>query len=547
MMGPPDLLSDDELMSVADDPVLKTKLTPEERGRLSQLQSAGARSGGPVGRFVENAVQPLAQAPGMIATVGESLLPTQGGAQARQDLGRSLIDPSVDRLNRAAQAHREGRPLDAAGNVAAAFPVIGPAVAHGIDQMREGDVAGGAGTLTGIAAPFVAGPMTRALGRGTTAVLKGTTVGEGLADTLDASANRRLTDQMVPKVGPNKTRLGNRAAEVAPQLLRDPDLAAYSRTGLADKISARLDQAIEGLDTAANNRGVSQQVKTGPLVKQIDAAIADLTAQPVEASRVPRDQRPVPAATRNQQLDGLTGELTDGQAFKSEPYGTSVEPAPNTAQLTTLKRMREEVAALGPVATYEAVRRIRQAWDQVAKVKYSPAVSPDYLAKQGEATGAATGTRALRQGLAETDPGSATAYAQYTLYKTADDVVQAAEEANRVRPNRGRGMVARATGAMIGAKEGGIAGAGIGAIVAGIADRAAEMAPTFQIAIARRMAAVADALRAGDTAGAQAIVDRTIAKFPAVKTGLKFSGKLTPAASVGSGLPLAAGDDHQRP
>jgi hypothetical protein len=547
MQDPVDL-TDEQLLSIADDPVYRAKLTPAERGRLSALQ-AGDR-GGPVGRYIENAVQPLAQAPGMIATAAESLLPTAGGSQARQDLGRALIDPSVDRLAQAAQANREGRPAAAVGNVLAATPVVGPAVAHGIDQMREGDVAGGAGTLTGIAVPFVAGPATRALGRGTTTALRGTAMGESLADTLDASANRRLVDQMVPKVGPNKTRLGNRAAEVAPALLREPGLSAGSRSGLADKIRAGTEAAADGLDAAADARLVTQQVKIPPLLHQLDAEIAKLTAEPVEASRsIPSVTSPGGSQPAGNILprDIASGRMMPEPTIAARPFGQTVEPAPNATQLATLRQIRAELERLGPVAPYESVRTIRQAWDTVAKVRYNPATSADFLAKQAEATAAAKGTGAMREGLAATSPADATAYARYSLYKTADDVVQAAEEANRVRPNRGRGIMARTAGAMIGAKEGGVVGAGIGAIIAGIVDRAAEMAPTFQIAIARRMAAVADALRAGNPIEAQAILDRTIARFPAVKSGLKITGKLTPAMSAGAPLPLAAGDDRRRP
>jgi len=517
-------LTDDELLSIVDEPALKAKLTPEEKGRLSVLQRAasGDRGTGPVGRFIENAVSPLAQAPGMMLTAAQSLIPfTKGGAAARQELGKAITEPHAAQGHLAAQAFHEGRPAAALGHgVAAAVPFIGPAVASGIEQMQAGDVAGGAGTLTGIAAPFVAGPFVR----GTAAALKGTALGEGLANTLDRSAVSRLTDQMVPKVGPNKTRLGNRAAEIAPQLLRDPELGAYSRTGLADKIAARVDQAKDGLDLATDARLVSQQVKTGPLVHQLDAEIQQLVAHPVEASSV-TPSRQITASGSGGVFEAKT---------QAEPFGRAVEPAPNTTQIETLRRIKSELEALGPVAPYESVRRIRQAWDQVAKVKYSPTVSPDYLAKSGEATGASRGTAAMREALAQTDPASANAYATYHLYKTADDVAQAAEEAQRVRPNRGRGMMARTAGALIGAREGGIVGAGVGAIAAGMADRAAEMAPTFQIAIARRMAAVADALRAGDATEAQALLDRTLQKFPNVRTTLRITGKMTPAAAAAS-------------
>src|SRR5713101_1224115 len=163
-------LTDDELLSIVDEPALKAKLTPEEKGRLSELQRAasGDRGTGPVGRFIESAVSPLVQAPSMMLTAAQSFMPTESGKAARQELGQTIIDPSVARLELARQASREGRPAAAVGQTAAAIPIIGPAVASGIEQMRSGDVAGGAGTLTGIAAPFVAGPLAR----GTAAAIK---------------------------------------------------------------------------------------------------------------------------------------------------------------------------------------------------------------------------------------------------------------------------------------------------------------------------------------------------------------------------------------
>jgi hypothetical protein len=523
MQPPVEELSDEELMAVADDPSLKAKLTPQERGRLSALMSGDQKPqatepGSAAGRFINGVWQNV----NPMNTVHLMETMAQGPSVAMSQ----ILAPSGERIDKAKLAAEQGRPADAVGNVLAAIPMVGPPVGAAIDKMRSGDIAGGAGEMTGIVAPFAAGPLVRGAG----AALKGTGVGEAIANAADASANSRMVDQMVPKVGPNKVRLGNRAADVAPKLLRDPDLSAYSRSGLAAKISDKLDAATEGLDATSDARLVSQQVQTGPLLKALDESIAELTATPVDASKLKPG-----------------GSGASKEDFHGTPLGQSVEPAPNAAQIATLRQMRKEVAALGPTAPFESVRRIRQAWDQVARVKYSPAVSADYLAKQGEATGASKGTGAIRESLADADPATAKANDTYHLYKTANDVVQAAEEASRVRPNRGRGMMARATGAMIGAKEGGAPGAIIGAIVAQIADRAAEMAPTFQIAIARRLAAVADALRAGNPVEAQAIVDRTIAKFPTVKSGLKITGKMTPA--MGGQLdrvPLAAQEDPTR-
>jgi hypothetical protein len=502
-----DLLTDDELLAIADDPTLKSKLTPTEMGRLSQLRGQGSdRGSGPVGRFVENAVQPLAQAPGMMLKMGESLLPTEGGAAARQELGRSIVEPSVERMNMAAQATREGRPLAALGNAAAAVPIVGPAVAHGVEQMRSGDVAGGAGTLTGVAAPFVAGPAARGAG----AALKGTRVGEGLADMADASATSRMVDVMAPKVGANKVRFGAKAEEVAPALARDPTLSAYSREGLQAGVETRLAEAEAGLDAAAQNRNPNLVYHTRPILRELQKKRDRMTAQTVQSGNV--------------------------------KAGENIVPAPNGARVAMIDQAMQEIEKLGPIASFESLRRIREAYDGPAKAKYSESMTADYLKAQGGKTGAADVTSVLREKLAGYSPETADANAAYTLYRNAHDVLEAAAETERVRPRVGRGLMTRATGGVVGAMNGGTAGGIIGVLVGEIATRAAQMAPTFQIVIARRLAAAADALRAGNPAGAQQIVQNAITKFPAVKSGLKISGQMTPAATV-SGLPRAADSD----
>jgi hypothetical protein len=494
-------------------------------------------SAGPVQRFAEGMGRNL-NPMNMVSLLGQVVTDPKAA-------GAAVIDPSVAQLEQVAPAAREGRPLAALGHVAASVPIVGPTVAAAIEKMRSGDVAGGAGELTGAAAPFAAGPLVRGAGRAVRAV---PAIAEPLAAMAERGSTARLTDVMAPKVGPNKARMGNVAADIAPQIAREPGLNAFSREGLQGGVAAKLDEATAGLDAAADARLASQQVKTAPLLKAIDDRIAELTASPVEASKFPRERVAPPNPTKAEQVRGITGELTPGQVAKTEPFGQAVEPAPNASQIATLKQIRGEIQQLGPVAPYEAIRRIRQSWDAVAKVKYLPSTQADALKAQGDATGAVKGTGAMRDALAGTDEGSAAANARYSLFKSANDVLEATAEAERVRPKVGRGIMARATGAMVGAHEGGVIGAGIGATVAAIADKMIDAAPTMQIAIARRLAAVADALRQGDTAGAQQLVDRTVARFPAIKGGLKVSGQLLGSAGrlASEGLPLAADQDPGR-
>ena len=71
----------------------------------------------------------------------------KGAWQAMSDTGQKAID-----------AWKAGHPLDAAGYaIESGIPIVGPMLAHSGEQVSSGDVAGGLGTLTGIAGPMLAG------------------------------------------------------------------------------------------------------------------------------------------------------------------------------------------------------------------------------------------------------------------------------------------------------------------------------------------------------------------------------------------------------
>lgn len=416
------------------------------------------------------------------------------------DTAGSILQDNLQQLKQAGSDFQQGRYSEAVGHGAAGLlPVIGPAAARAGERIGSGDVAGGLGEGAGLLAPFAAGPAMKAAGagaRGAVAAARAVPAGADAMDAVAALADRASTNRIVdvggPKVGPNKLRLNNKLADVAPQLARDPDLSALSRQGLQAKVAAKLEEATANLDGASDSRLVSQQVKTAPLVAALDAKIADLTASPAEGTAISR--QPITVNGK----PATTWTNPDG------PIGQKVEPGPNRAQIGTLKQIRDEVAQLGPVAPYEAVRRIRQAWDQVAKVKYSPAMSPDFLAKQGEATAAMKGTGAIRDALSAADPQTATANAQYSLYKTANDVLQATEETERARPRVLRGIVARTGGAMVGAESGGAIGAGVGVLLGTVVERVADLGVTAKIVVARKLASVADLLRGGNVQQAEA-------------------------------------------
>ncbi len=463
------------------------------------------------------------------------------------DTGGAMLTAQFRELQKANEDRKAGRYSEMVGHGAAGMlPVIGPAASAAGERMASGDIAGGAGEGAGLMAPFVAVPAVKGAVGAVRPVVQGVRAAGG-ADALDAIANvadrastNRIVDVGGPKVGPNKLRLNNQLAKVAPDLARAEDLSALSRQGLQYKVEAKLAEATANLDGASDARLASQQVHTAPLVASLDAKIADLTAGPVDASQYPSSKG---TPTRADQLAGTT----DRPANVTKPAGQSVEPAPNAPQIATLRKIRNEIASLGPVAPYESVRRVRQAWDQVAKVTYSPAVSPDFLAKQGEAVGASQGTGAIREALAAADPSTAAANADYSFYKTANDVLRATEETQRARPRVLRGVMARTGGAMVGAESGGIVGAGVGALMGAMVERASELAPTSKIIVARQFAKAADLLRGGKAMEAQAVIKSTQtviqrAKKVAVRSAVPIGRTLEPVS-----LPMAAGDRQDSP
>jgi hypothetical protein len=598
-------------------------------------------SGGGAGRFLGGAwknLNPITALEGLYSGVTHPL-----------DTGKAILQAQGAELGKAADNFKQGRYSEAVGHGAAGLlPLIGPAAAAAGERIGSGDVAGGLGEATGLLAPIVGPAAVRGAStavRGGVAAVRSIPAG---ADALDAVANMadrastaRMVDVAAPKVGPNKLRLNRQMAKIAPDLVRDPELGALSRDGLTAKVRAKLADATAELDDAAATRPPSAQVPTAPIVQALDDRIAQLTAQPIDASRVVREVSADAPAVREVPLDpgrqyalrwikeemdalpftkhnwtpaeNLTGnaggghynlapgaagapiyreivggaygikatrgdviqalndliegkprkgaladaivevadELADGKhqstmyttgpapnagdvgtrvhalsnneptqmpPMRERPLGQAVQSEANRPELETLAKIRNEVAQLGPVAPYESVRRIRAAWDQVAKPKYLPSTASDALKSQGEANAAMKGAGAIRDALAAADPVTAAANAKYSLFKSANDVLTATEETERARPRVLRGIVARTGGAMVGAESGGVIGAGAGVILGSIVERAAELAPTAKIVVARQLASVADLLRGGNAAAAEHTL-RTIArKLPATRT-----------------------------
>lgn len=446
-------------------------------------------SEGPVERFAAGAVRanPVTNAVDLITQLVTD--PTAAG--------KAILDPSVERLDRASTAHQEGRPLDALGNLAAAVPMIGPYVGGAVDRAQAGDVAGALGELSWMGLPLAKKGGAAALA-GAKRIPGAGAVLNPLADLADRWSTDQLVDATAPKVGANKARFGRTAARIAPELAREPGLSALSREGFHAKVEQGLQTAAADLDAITDAIPAGTRYGTDPLLGRLMAV---------------RDRLMVSGSHE------------------------SIIPEPRRAAVGILNRAIGQLQNMGPSATFNQLRKLRQAWDEGAKAIYTPSVAQDALKLQSTGRAYADAASAVRDFLTQREPSTAAANARYSLFKSAADYLRAAEEAERVRPKVGRRLLARAAGAMEGGREGGVGGAAVGAMIGGIVERAAEAAPTHQILLARKLATAADAVRVGNPARAQQIVTRLAATLPKTKAMLRVTGKAAAMLGRSSQLP----------
>lgn len=415
-------------------------------------------------------------------------------ARAATEASFSASDPRTRRIETVkALAHGFG-----------AVPVIGPAAVATGEAFADGNIAEGVGMTAGLLSPIGARrlpvPSPRSIPGVTGALSRART---GSADAMKRGIERRMVDVTAPKTGSNKIRFGNMAEEVAPRLVREPGLGAYSREGLQGKVEGRLGEATAKLDDVANARLSARTFDVQPVIAELLARRKRLTAESVEASRPTRT-----VTERTSPILDERGRPVKVMDARAEPAGRDVVPRPNATRVAAIDRAIGELQKLGPSARYESLRRIREAYDGPAQTVYSPSMTADFLKAQGAKLGAADVTGVLREYLAKADPQTAAANAEYSLFRKASDVLRAAEETERVRPNMFRKTMGRVTGAATGGAAGGGAGAVAGVITADFLDMVARSGITTKVATARMMARLEDALRGHRSAEVQAILKR---------------------------------------
>lgn len=497
-----------------------------------------APEGSAVRRFVGNAAEmlnPITMAKGIGQAVMNPL-----------DTASAMFQAQTGQFGKAKQALTEGRLSEAIGHgVAGAVPLLGPIAAEAGEQIGSGDVAGGLGKAAGILTPFGVKPVLQGARAAVPARARG-----AVAGTLEAGAAERLADVMSPKVGRNKIRIGNQAETVAPRMARDlvDDGAPLTREGFHAQVQTRRAAAEQSLDAAADARLNAQSFETTPVIDALLEKRRQLTAEAVEAERrIPeyrgdgaRVARPetefrasgsvgtddIPTQGRGYRTTGDDpGRFASEPSRAGVPLGRDVQPHHNAARIAEIDAAIKEVRTLGPVARYEAIRRIRQSYDPVAKAKYAPSVTDDFLAKSGQASGAADVTGVLREHLAKWDPETAVANADYHVYRTADDALEAVRQVERSRPRVGRQIMARLTGTLFGGQQAGVPGAVAGYVGAPLVDQMLASGMTTKLKTARLMQNMADAIRSGDMGrvdGFLALIKRELKT-----TGTVQAGRLT--------------------
>lgn len=403
----------------------------------------------------------------------------------------AMVDQSAEQFDKARQAYERGGLSEAVGHAAAGvIPMVGPLAADIGEQAATGDIAGAAGKTVGL----LAGPKI------VKEVVKLPVRVPAVRAALEKGAASRVADVMTPKASNQMARrMAEKAEKIAPQILKE-NRGGWSRAALQEQILGKLDEATSQLDEATDARLAARAIDTQPIREALQEKRGAQTVKAVEASQA----QPV-TSTRTSPILDESGKPIEVSSRTAAPYGKDVVPAPNQPRVGQIDQALSELEQLGPTSTYEPLRMMRAAYDKPAKMVYNKSLVDDFLKKTGEAEGAADVTGALREALAKADPATAEANARYALYKSASEILAAAEQIEKVKPKMGRLIMARLTATMLGGTAGApggplasAAGAATGFVLAPVLDSLINSGFTTKLKTAQLFQAIADATKAGD-------------------------------------------------
>lgn len=408
------------------------------------------------------------------------------------DTAIGLGTAQVEQFKKGKAEYDQGHYPEAIGHaLAGALPIVGPAAADIGEALGTGqDTAKNLGKAVGLTALVSPSAITKPIGvvanKVGGGVLRATGAAEPMAAAAERGAQARVTDVIGPK-GSSATvkRMGNTAASHAQDILDEPGMSAISRRGLHEQVKTKLADASDQIDEAleASNRG--KAYPTQPLRQALLDKRRQFVAEAIPGSQV----------TPNHVGSGLI------KRPEAVPLGEDVVTKPD--RVAVIDEALAKLDKLGPMARYDALKKLRQEYDSIAAAsdKYNPAVTPDYGKVKPVAEGAADVAGAFREFLATQEPGTAKANATYHVWKSLDTVLNAAEEADRVRPKVGRQIVARGTGAVVGESAFGLKGAIAGYFGGPVLDNLLSSGVTTKILTAKSLDRLAKALR-GDDVGA---------------------------------------------
>lgn len=387
------------------------------------------------------------------------------------DTATGIAKASIDQGAQAIADAKQGRWMSAAGHAAGAFPVVGPAAhAIGEEMGRTGDVARGVGRGAALAGTVALPQAAEAAGVATKAVGE-TGVGAKVADTLATKGGEKIAKAITPVRGGGTAQFADMANAVGESLATDPSLGGITKPGFHAGVTTELDKAATALDTAADARLIGKTIYGAPIVQTLKDKLYNLTQAHPNAFAG--------------QVGGETVDLPSGLA---------------RARAEQLRKGIETIEKLGPNIDYKELQKIRNDFDHTAKIGVyvtKPTDAVTAVTNKGSALGAADVAGDIREVLGGADPVTARANARYSMLRRADDVLEAQKISEQTRPTVGRRMLA----AGLGAASGGF----FGAVVLPMVDLALRSGPDAQLVAGRMMGQMAQMIRKGDTAGAEAL------------------------------------------
>lgn len=399
-----------------------------------------------------------------VGLTGEGFHPLDAAWDAVKGQAKAQWDQAVtaaQKAKAAAHAAKGGNAteatlsaVEAAGHgLAAILPLLGPAAADVGEHGARGDIAGMAGGAAGLLTPFAA----------KYGIEKAKAPNLAKADIL-----RREAESTVAKnvLAPGNPKYKGAAANLAPEIL-DRKLSG-GRMELQQLADEGMNTAGGNIDATVSAHGGPQApVATQPIIDRMTQRIADLTV----------NGKPIPTAA---------------------------------GRVESLTKLRDYVKGLGANAPFEAVKAIRDDFYEEA-AKHGGYESAGRAQLADAAWAAREGGSAIREALAADRPDTAAHYADYTFWKSLNDVL----DPSIGRPKSGSvttGVTGglHTTGAIVGQALSKVPGlSAVGALVVSkllpmIVE--AQASPAWQLASASKKMALAEAVKAGQIGKAQGLL-----------------------------------------